>query len=115
MSWEAPPPSIFWEVERWIPGIWRQVFNALNAAYRREPFTVTSWWRSPSRNQQVSGHRDSQHLCALAFDCAPGSAAVEAALRGVGFRTVRYGTHVHAQVLEAGLARTAGLLDAIGV
>jgi len=112
---DMPPQSIMWEVDRWIPGIWPAFYNAVGAAYRRAPFSVTSWWRAADANRRVGGHADSQHLAALALDVVPGSADVESALRAVGFRTVRYSTHIHAQVLPAGVARRAGLLNAVGV
>lgn len=115
MSYDVPPNSIAWEVDRWIPGIWPAFVEAVNRAWYVSPFTVTSWWRSPDRNLAVEGDPDSQHLCALALDVVPGTPAVEAALRARGFRTVRYPTHIHAQVLQAGLARRSGLLNAIGV
>lgn len=115
MSVDAPPPSVVYEVDRWIPGIWPAFFGAAHQAWGQAPFTVTSWYRGSDRNQLVGGNSDSQHLAGLAIDVAPGTPAVEAALRGVGFRTVRYATHIHAQVLEAGVARRSGLLDAVGV
>lgn len=110
-----PPQSIMAEVNRWIPGIWPAFSSAAYRAYDIAPFHVTSWWRGVDDNRRVGGHVDSQHLVALALDVTPGSAAVEAALRSVGFTTVAYSSHVHAQVLEAGVARRAGLLKAVGV
>jgi len=109
---DAPSPSIVWTVERWAPGIWDAFMLAAWQAYQREPFQVTSWWRSPSRNLEVGGDPDSQHLIGTAFDC---TLAAAAALRGVGFQVVEYHSHAHAQVWPAGAARRAGLLDAIGV
>ena len=109
---DAPPHSIVWTVDRWAPGIWPAFFNAVWWAYQQEPFTVTSWWRSASKNREVGGHPDSQHLVGMAIDATKGSADV---LRRAGFTVVEYRNHVHAQVWPSGLARRAGLLDAVGV
>ena len=108
----APPYSIVWTVDRWAPGIWDAFFEAVWWAYRRDPFTVTSWWRSPTMNAEAGGHPDSQHLIGTALDATREAGP---ALREAGFVVLDYPTHVHAQVWPAGLARRAGLLDAVGV
>jgi hypothetical protein len=109
---DAPPHSIIWTVDRWAPGIWDAFFQAIWWAYRRDPFTVTSWWRSVASNNLAGGHPDSQHLCGTAIDATEGAGP---ALRAAGFIVLEYPHHVHAQAWPAGTARRAGLLDAIGV
>lgn len=112
---DAPPHSVFWTVDRWVPDFWDAFFRAVWWAYRREEFQVTSWWRSPAENMRVGGHPDSQHLVGAAIDAVPASAQVARVLDAAGFAVVREATHVHAQAWPAGAARRAGLLDAVGV
>jgi hypothetical protein len=112
---DAPPSSIAWTVERWVPGFWGAFIGAAQFAYAREPFQVTSWWRSMDRNRELGGDPDSQHLVAAAFDAYPATPQVAAALEAAGFIVVREWDHIHAQAWPAGAARRAGLLAAVGV
>ena len=65
----SPPYRTMWAVDYWAPGFWLGFFNELNAAAAATgPVTVSSWWRSPSRNLEVGGNRDSQHLIGTAVD-----------------------------------------------
>jgi len=110
-----PPYFIAYLVDQAAPGIWPRFVAAANGALQRND-TVTSWWRSPGKNQAVGGSPDSQHLAALAFDATgPNLARLEGSLRAAGFRVVRYQGHVHAQAAPAGWARSSGLLDRLGV
>lgn len=111
---DAPPSSILWTVERWVPGFWDSFMLAVWRAYRQEPFTVNSWWRSLATNRQVGGHRDSQHLVGAALDVDPAPRVADA-LEANGFIVVREWDHSHAQAWPAGIARRAGLLSAVGV
>jgi len=111
----APPLSIVQGLERLSPGFWSAWSNAVGAAYRRAPFQLTSWYRSPSYNRQVGGADDSQHLLGVAFDVVPASWAVQSALSSSGFIVVNEGDHVHAQPWPAGTARSSGLLRYFGL
>ena len=67
--------------------------------------SVTSWIRSPERNQKVGGHPDSSHLLGLAADVAytpnPRPALPTARKRAhrLGLRLVREGDHDHLQAI----------------
>lgn len=113
----SPPYRTMWVVDYWAPGFWVGFFNELNAAVAATgPVTVTSWWRSPSRNAEVGGSPDSQHLIGTAVDFVteePGKLARE--LAGLGWVSVNEGDHLHVQAWPAGVARSVGLLDALGL
>lgn len=110
----APPSYVVNAVARASPGFWGAWQSAVGAAYRSAGgFSVTSWWRSPEYNEQVGGADGSQHLLGVAFDAqARDLNRLEASLRGAGFRTIRYATHVHAQPWPAGVA--SPLLRSLG-
>jgi len=108
MPFQGPPPDI---LQSWYPEIVDFV-HRVRAAYRICPMGCTSWWRSVARNRQVGGNEYSQHLIATAADLYPAQGfnldQLHAALRGAGLGTVRYRTHIHAQLHRAGyLARWA--------
>ena len=66
---------------------------------------ITSWWRSPERNDQVGGDSESQHLLGTALDIVPRgetSEAIEAAAAGEGFQVVVEREHIHIQAWPAG-------------
>lgn len=99
---EAPPPWALYyfgsEIQRFV--------RALEASWYLAPWTPTSWWRSQNSNLAAGGNRYSQHLIALAVDAQPiGGASLrqlQAAFEQQGLVAVRYQTHVHAQLWEAG-------------
>lgn len=106
LSYSPPPSSVQNAVTRFSPGLWQWWNRALTDVYRRVPFSVTSWWRSPSYNREVGGAEESQHLLGIAVDAqASDLARLEAAFRAQGMRTIRYSRHVHAQTWPAGVAR----------
>lgn len=64
-------------------------------------YTVTSWWRTVKRNEEVGGMVNSLHLSGLAVDCvlAPGQSK-HIFLRDaktVGLHGLVEGDHVHLQ------------------
>lgn len=112
----SPPYWYLWEVDRWAPGIWPAFSNAANWALSGLNVTLTSWWRTPETNASVGGDPGSQHLCGTAIDVAgPDQVAAANRLLAAGFHVVNEGTHVHAQVWPAGVARSSGLLSALGL
>ncbi len=112
-----PPQTIILTVERWAPGIYRELVRRLIAAAAPVPFgvKVTSWWRGPSENRHVGGKPDSQHLLGLAIDLVPVTGALLANLTQVGLLAFDDGDHIHVQAWPAGVARRAGILDALGL
>ena len=65
------------------------------------PVSVTSWWRSESRNKAVGGVHNSKHLKGLAVDVVldPGADPgefVEVAVK-LGLRVLEEGDHFHIQ------------------
>lgn len=113
----AYPPPIFVQylVERAAPGFWGIFVGEANAAMEGLDVVVTSWWRGKQRNLMVGGAPDSQHQLGAAIDVS-GRDWRRAAqrLRARGFVVVEYSGHAHAQAWPKGVARRAGLLDAIG-
>lgn len=114
----GPPTSIVWTVDRWAPGIYRAFWEALVGGLQGVPVSVTSYWRDPTVNAAVGGLADSQHLIGLGIDIAPEAGRMgEAAsiLQARGLTVVSYPSHLHVQAWPAGVARRAGLLDALGL
>lgn len=113
---QPPPTSIVWTVERWAPGIYQAFWSAMIGALQSMPVGVTSYWRDPAANAAVGGLSDSQHLIGLGIDLIP--AEMDEAARRLtsrGLIVVPYPTHLHVQAWPAGIARRAGLLDALGL
>lgn len=125
----TPPPQhvvVFWE--SLFPGFWARWLGAADSALREiaddagGDTIITSWFRSPIHNQEVSGNPDSQHLVGLALDVVPGKPSLrfaidEAAARftEAGFVAVPFTTHLHIQTFPAGLLRRVGVFDALSV
>ena len=61
--------------------------------------TVTSWWRSPWRNEEVGGVYNSLHMAGLAWDVVPVTQENADKLRGIGLRVIDERDHLHAQIL----------------
>jgi hypothetical protein len=112
-----PPTGIAYTVQLWSPGFWEKFVTQFWKAYVEfgQPVTITSWWRSPEENRRVGGHESSQHLIGSALDVAPPDGRLAEAFRRAGFTVIEYPTHLHVQTFPAGLARSSGLLDAVGV
>lgn len=68
------------------------------------PFSVTSWWRTRSRNRDVGGHVDSLHLIGLAIDIVLDSETDRAHflhfVKRVGLKYIEYdnSNHIHIQI-----------------
>lgn len=60
---------------------------------------VTSWFRSPWKNERVGGMWNSLHMIGWAFDVVPANEATASKLRKVGLKTLNEGDHIHAQVI----------------
>lgn len=60
---------------------------------------VTSWWRSPKKNQDVGGVSNSLHMIGLAWDVTPVTDENFASLRNAGLRVIDEGDHLHAQIV----------------
>jgi hypothetical protein len=114
----GPPPfEIAREVDRWIPGIWPAFVASANEALGGTGVQLTSWFRTVPENVRAGGDPGSQHLAGLALDVVGGD--LFTARRNLERRgwtvTVSPRGNLHAQVLPKGLARSSGLLRAIGV
>jgi len=79
------------------------IILAIGAAYYGyillRGMTVTSWWRSPSKNSEVGGVGDSLHLMGLAWDVIPVTQENYDLLRNAGLRVIDEGDHLHAQII----------------
>lgn len=67
-------------------------------------FKVTSWYRTPWKNEDVGGVKNSRHLIGWAFDLVPGGPAALKKFKDtfplpVG-DVVDEGTHLHIEVLS---------------
>lgn len=61
---------------------------------------VTSWWRTPWKNDEVGGVVLSKHQAGLAFDVTPVTASTLSALRRIGFaRIINETNHYHVEVI----------------
>ena len=119
MSLNRPPPRIENAVELFAPGFWRAFFYHLTAAAQTagaRGVLATSWWRDKANNERVGGYQDSQHLLGTAVDLVGEDLReILADLTRRGFVVVNAGDHIHVQAWPAGLARSAGLLDYVGL
>lgn len=106
----APPIGI---VRALLPELLR-FFNGLIGVRVGPSIRVSSWWRSAVDNRRVGGHPDSQHLLGLALDLVGEEEELRDLLfdvRQVGMIAVMEATHLHIQLLPAGVARLVGLFD----
>ena len=68
--------------------------------------SITSYVRSPERNAQVGGHKDSSHLIGLACDIGyspnptPPLATAKRRARKLGLTLIRETSHEHLQAAE---------------
>lgn len=86
---------------------------ALGQAQPGPSVRATSWWRDVETNRRVGGAPDSQHLLALALDVVGEKFEIEQLahrLRQLGIVAIQERTHLHLQLLPAGMAREIGLL-----
>lgn len=60
--------------------------------------TVTSWFRSPRKNLEVGGAKNSLHLIGWAWDIAPDTDILTNRVRRLGLQAIREGDHIHAQI-----------------
>ena len=115
MSASAPPLSLAWQIEGFVPGIWTAFFTRVIPAVTAQS-RVSSWWRGPEHNSRVGGSPDSQHLIGLALDLTdPDLGGLTNRLNTSGLVAIRYSGHTHVQVWPAGTARSTGLLAAVGL
>jgi len=62
--------------------------------------TVTSWFRTPFKNERVGGVALSKHQFGLAMDCVPANEKTMAIMRQVGFKIVIHeGDHIHGELV----------------
>lgn len=90
--------------------------RALLATHRYMELRATSWYRDVEENRRVGGDQESQHLLGFAIDVDGPRDVLDTFLieaRGVGLVAIDEGTHVHVQLLPAGLARDLGFFDAL--
>jgi uncharacterized protein YcbK (DUF882 family) len=60
---------------------------------------ITSWFRTPWKNDEVGGVAGSLHLLGWAWDIVPVSGENERKLKDLGLKVVNEGDHLHAQLL----------------
>lgn len=75
---------------------------AVSSRYRlaKAGLRVTSWWRSPWKNAEVGGVKNSKHVLGLAFDIAPSSISALQKLAPMGFaKVIDEGSHIHIEVI----------------
>ena len=67
---------------------------------RLQGVQVSSWWRSPWRNNEVGGSWLSLHQLGLAWDLIPGTATTQAQAiaTGLPMKIVPEGDHIHVQL-----------------
>jgi len=108
VSVRAPPISV-------IRALLQELIRFLTALSRLRvgpSIRISSWWRDPVTNRRVGGHPDSQHLLGLALDLVGEELELRQLLvdvRAVGLVAVMESTHLHVQLLPAGVARAIGL------
>ena len=114
MSVLAPPPFVAWQVEHAAPGGYALFLARLRRGVTGS-VTFTSWWRDPASNAAVGGDAASQHLIGWAVDVVPAERIdqLAASMRSAGLVAVEYSSHVHVQLLPAGLLARSGLVTAI--
>lgn len=108
MSVRIPPPEV-------IRAAFPQLVDFLTRlqGIRVGPsIRLTSWYRDAVTNRRAGGAPDSQHRLGLALDLVGeefqlGQLLVD--IRAVGLVGVRETSHVHVQLLPAGVARASGL------
>lgn len=73
--------------------------GALYYAYIKfRGMTITSWWRSFKKNQDVGGVGNSLHMIGLAWDIVPVTNENAEILRSAGLKVINEGDHLHAQI-----------------
>jgi hypothetical protein len=81
--------------------------DRLRELQKRNPFSVTSWWRTPETNAEVGGKSNSLHLEGLAVDCVlePGRSKGLFArdARILGLHVIIEGDHVRVQARARGV------------
>jgi len=105
-------------VDHFSPGFWDAfVWHVNDVATRATtPVSISSWYRSPAANDAAGGVRDSQHLLGAAVDIVGLSRRDLASdFTRRGFVVVNESDHLHVQAWPAGLARSAGLMDYLGL
>lgn len=79
------------------------IITALGYTYflliKAEGMRITSWYRTPWKNEDVGGMSNSLHLLGWAWDVIPVTAQNEAKLKGLGLKVVNEGDHLHAQLV----------------
>lgn len=120
---ESLPPSLYWHVSGYLPGVYQWFFDRVAWAHRGTSArpTWTSWYRDPRHNRLVGGSDESQHLVGLALDAVYASDAVAVHVaeqgRAAGLVVVHYPgeQRLHFQALPAGVLRSYGVLDSLGL
>lgn len=90
--------------------------RALQSTHRYMELRATSWYRDVEENRRVGGDQESQHLLGFALDIDGPRDVLDAFLievRGVGLIAIDESTHIHVQLLPAGLAKNLGFFDAL--
>lgn len=102
------PPSQLWYSSYW-GAILKEFLWRLHWAWResgKPPLQATSWWRSEADNAAAGGRPYSQHLVGTALDLVGeqlGLTAFAQAAESNNLTVVRYKTHIHVQLMPAGI------------
>ena len=111
-DFRLPPQGVFRQLSDASRGRFWPAFVGAAQKALTDQSVVTSFWRNDFQNAQAGGKDQSQHLIATALDVVdPNPWMMAERFKAAGFAFVRVGEkHLHAQALEAGVARRIGLL-----
>lgn len=106
-----PPPELL--RSNWLPLIRDFYLRVLAGAGGFPALLVSSWFRTPEKNQTEGGSPESQHLFGLALDITgppQNQQHLVDHMRAQGLVALRETSHVHVQFLPRGVLAAAGVV-----
>lgn len=116
MSLRLPPERVLRVTFPAVLTFLQLLVRALLSTHRYVELRATSWYRDVEENRRVGGDQESQHLLGFAIDVDGPRDVLDAFLveaRGVGLVAIDESTHVHVQLMPAGVAQQLGYFDAL--